>query len=161
MHFTPSLLLVAFISTAASAPSSINADAKTVAERTPKKFRGWKVSNSEIQSFKDKRGAVQFDYTKKRSVYKRETYQADFDYLSGLSNSANEDFLTRLDATRGTCNSSTIAKRQEYGSLTAAQQIAYSNAVLCLQNKTANTPSALVPGAKTRYDDFVATRKSS
>lgn len=37
------------------------------------------------------------------------------------------------------------------------QKKAYINAVLCLQSKPSKTPSDLVPGAKTRYDDFVAT----
>lgn len=37
------------------------------------------------------------------------------------------------------------------------QKKAYINAVLCLQHKPSRTPSDLVPGAKTRYDDFVAT----
>lgn len=157
MYFTPSLLPAAIISIAASAPSSIKADTNAIDERTPKTFHGWKVVSSGIQSFKDKRGAVHFDYTKKRSVYKRETYQADLDYLSGFFTSTNAHFLTRLDAAGGCCNSCTIAKWQEYGSMTAAQRIAYTNAILCLQNKTANTLSALVPGAKTRYDDFVAT----
>lgn len=32
----------------------------------------------------------------------------------------------------------------------------YTDAVTCLQNLPANTPSDLVPGAKSRYDDFVA-----
>jgi tyrosinase len=43
------------------------------------------------------------------------------------------------------------------GTLTAAERIAYTNAVLCFQNKTAKTPTSLVPGVMSRYDDFVAT----
>jgi hypothetical protein len=33
----------------------------------------------------------------------------------------------------------------------------YTDAVLCLQSLSPNTPAALVPGARSRYDDFVAT----
>jgi tyrosinase len=43
------------------------------------------------------------------------------------------------------------------GDLSTSQKKAYINAVKCLQSKTANTPSSLAPGAKTRFDDFVAT----
>jgi tyrosinase len=39
--------------------------------------------------------------------------------------------------------------------LTKKQRKAYTDAVLCLQSKPARTPD--VPGAKSRYDDFVAT----
>ena len=38
-----------------------------------------------------------------------------------------------------------------------SEKKAYINAVLCLQSKPALTPSSLAPGAKTRYDDFIAT----
>ena len=34
---------------------------------------------------------------------------------------------------------------------------AYIDAVLCLQSKSTVLPSELVPGARSRYDDFVAT----
>lgn len=158
MHLAPSLLFATIISSVAAIPSSSNANIDALDERGAK-FTGWKVISPEIAADKVKRGATHFDYTKKRSLTKRETYQADLDYLADLQTSTNEEFLARLDAAGGTCNSTTIARRQEYGSLTAAQQIAYTDAVLCLQNKTANTPVSLVPGVRTRYDDFVAARK--
>lgn len=37
-----------------------------------------------------------------------------------------------------------------------ADRKAYTDAVTCLQSLPAQTPSDLVPGAKSRYDDFVA-----
>lgn len=40
--------------------------------------------------------------------------------------------------------------------MTADERIEYTNAVLCLQKKAPNTPAELAPGAKTRYDDWVA-----
>lgn len=43
------------------------------------------------------------------------------------------------------------------GTLSSKERTDYTSAVLCLQKKTAKTPSILAPGAKTRYDDFVAT----
>lgn len=159
MHLRPALLLAAIILNAVAVPSSSNVGTNTLTKREPKSFGGWKIISPETAAAKIKRGATHFDYTTKQSLAKRETYQADLEYLAALQNSTNEEFLTRLDAAGGTCNSTSIARRQEYGSLTAAQQIAYTDAVLCLQNKTANTPSSLVPGAKTRFDDFVAALK--
>jgi tyrosinase len=42
------------------------------------------------------------------------------------------------------------------GNLSGKERFDYTNAVLCLQKKQAKTPSSLVPGAKSRFDDFVA-----
>jgi len=39
--------------------------------------------------------------------------------------------------------------------LSRSERVAYTNAVQCLQNKTALTPSSIAPGAKSRFDDFV------
>lgn len=41
--------------------------------------------------------------------------------------------------------------------LSGEDRIAYTNAVLCLQSKKPITPPALVPGVRSRYDDFVAS----
>lgn len=43
------------------------------------------------------------------------------------------------------------------GSLTESQKLNYINAVQCLMSKPARTPSTAAPGAKNRFDDFVAT----
>lgn len=40
---------------------------------------------------------------------------------------------------------------------TKKQKKAYVDAVKCIQSKPALTPSSVAPGAKTRFDDFVAT----
>lgn len=42
------------------------------------------------------------------------------------------------------------------GALTTTEQTSYLSAVLCLQSKPSKIASGVVPGAKTRYDDFVA-----
>jgi len=57
----------------------------------------------------------------------------------------------------GTCHLGNVAVRKEWSNLTNSERTAYSNAVLCMMNKPARTDSAAVPGAKTRYDDFVFT----
>ncbi|KAJ8068053.1 hypothetical protein OCU04_003632 [Sclerotinia nivalis] len=55
-----------------------------------------------------------------------------------------------------TCTVKTAIKRRECD-LSGADRIAYTNAALCLQSKESITPPELVPGARSRYDDFVAT----
>ena len=47
--------------------------------------------------------------------------------------------------------------RKEWGSLCRQERLDYISAVLCLQNKPSHLPDGLVPGARNRYDDFVAT----
>lgn len=43
------------------------------------------------------------------------------------------------------------------GSLSKCERKAYTDAVLCFQKLPAKTPRSLVPGARSRYDDFLAT----
>src|ERR1700737_5662618 len=50
-----------------------------------------------------------------------------------------------------------LTNYDDRSTLTAAERIAYTNAVLCFQNKSAQTPTSLVPGARSRFDDFVGT----
>ncbi|KAH8880978.1 tyrosinase [Thozetella sp. PMI_491] len=54
------------------------------------------------------------------------------------------------------CTLDTVAIRREWSSLSAAERIAYTNAVKCLMSKPSKFTSEEAPGAKTRYDDFVA-----
>ncbi|KAN0084716.1 hypothetical protein V8E54_001183 [Elaphomyces granulatus] len=56
-----------------------------------------------------------------------------------------------------TCTPDNVQIRREWSAFSTSEKKAYINAVLCLQNKPALTPSSLAPGAKTRYDDFIAT----
>jgi tyrosinase len=64
--------------------------------------------------------------------------------------------LTDNASKRGTCNIFNVAVRREWKSLSQQERKDYTKAVLCLQSKKANTPASLVPGAKSRFDDFVA-----
>lgn len=41
--------------------------------------------------------------------------------------------------------------------MNSTERINYTDSMLCLMDKPAKTPSDLAPGAKTRYDDWVAT----
>jgi tyrosinase len=67
---------------------------------------------------------------------------------------ASTDALTKRN---NLCSWSNVKIRREWGSLSAKQRIEYTNAVKCLQSKPARTPASAAPGAKTRFDDFVAT----
>jgi tyrosinase len=58
---------------------------------------------------------------------------------------------------RGSCNINNVAVRREWGDLSKPDRKAYIDAVLCFQKKQAKTPASLVPGAKSRFDDWVAT----
>ena len=50
-----------------------------------------------------------------------------------------------------------VSNRSPRGNLSAKERTDYINAVKCLQGKPAKTPASVAAGAKTRFDDFVAT----
>ncbi|KAK0704646.1 hypothetical protein B0H67DRAFT_557408 [Lasiosphaeris hirsuta] len=54
------------------------------------------------------------------------------------------------------CTVETAAKRQEWSALSVSERIAYTDAVKCLMAKPSILDPVEVPGAKSRYDDFVA-----
>lgn len=55
-----------------------------------------------------------------------------------------------------TCSTETAHVRKEWNTLSDGEKKEYIDAVLCLQSKPAIS-GAIAPGAKSRYDDFVAT----
>ncbi|EFQ35597.1 hypothetical protein CGRA01v4_04095 [Colletotrichum graminicola] len=57
---------------------------------------------------------------------------------------------------QSTCSPSTVAIRKEWGALTNAERKSYTDAVRCLQAKPNRTPPSLVPGARSRFDDWVS-----
>jgi tyrosinase len=58
---------------------------------------------------------------------------------------------------RGGCTLQNLRVRRDWRAFTTPQKKAYINSVLCLQKLPSRTPAEKAPGAKTRYDDFVAT----
>ncbi|KAK8117709.1 uncharacterized protein PG998_005990 [Apiospora kogelbergensis] len=77
-----------------------------------------------------------------------------------LSRAVTDGSLKKELATRGVSQECTIANaavRKEYSDLSDAEKLHYINAVRCLMTKPSITPPEVVPGARTRYDDFVAT----
>ncbi|KAF2109160.1 hypothetical protein BDV96DRAFT_502938 [Lophiotrema nucula] len=82
------------------------------------------------------------------------------DQLDQLATYAQEQANATLQndsKKRSECNIFNVAVRREWGSLSNKERKAYTDAVLCLQAKQAKTPSSIVPGAKSRFDDWVAT----
>ncbi|TVY44172.1 Tyrosinase-like protein [Lachnellula occidentalis] len=71
---------------------------------------------------------------------------------NGLSNLATWAAAGNLN---GTCTLQNAAVRREWGNLTNSERSNYTNAVLCLMSTPAKTDATQVPGAKTRYDDFL------
>ncbi|KAK3314850.1 hypothetical protein B0H66DRAFT_563793 [Apodospora peruviana] len=57
---------------------------------------------------------------------------------------------------RPKCTLANAAKRREWGSLSTNQRKDYTRAVKCLMNKPSRFDPVEVPGAKSRFDDFVA-----
>ncbi|KAH8651636.1 hypothetical protein BGZ60DRAFT_473728 [Tricladium varicosporioides] len=97
---------------------------------------------------------------------------ADVDYasqLSGVLSDASNAILQELQAEEATlakrgiqasCTIRNIAIRREFGSLAPSERKAYTDAVLCLMNKTELTPRSLIPGVRNRFDDFVAAHQN-
>ncbi|KAI9036132.1 tyrosinase family protein [Aspergillus affinis] len=61
------------------------------------------------------------------------------------------------ESKRGGCSLQKLRVRRNWRAFSTSQKKDYINSVLCLQKLPAHTPSDLAPGARTRYDDFVAT----
>ncbi|KAK2053457.1 Di-copper centre-containing protein [Colletotrichum caudatum] len=57
---------------------------------------------------------------------------------------------------RGGCNLSTARVRRDWNSLSGAEKKAYTSAVNCLLAKPSRLRATLAPGARNRFDDFVA-----
>ncbi|KAH6647763.1 hypothetical protein BKA67DRAFT_594678 [Truncatella angustata] len=55
-----------------------------------------------------------------------------------------------------TCTKDKLVVRKPWGSLSKKDRKAYTDAVICLQSLPAKTPIKLVPGVRSRYDDFLA-----
>lgn len=88
-----------------------------------------------------------------------DTAASQLDQLSQYAfNVSTEDVSSNAGSKRsGTCSRKNLRIRRNWANYTTTQKKAYINAVLCLQLLPAKTPSDVAPGAKSRYDDFVAT----
>lgn len=70
---------------------------------------------------------------------------------------ASENITSHNPHHRQGCTKETLRVRRNWRSFSTPEKKAYIGSILCLQQKPARTPSHLAPGARTRYDDFVAT----
>jgi tyrosinase len=76
----------------------------------------------------------------------KEAYQA-LEELESTSDSSKRS---------GTCNLFTATVRKDWAALSAKERKSYIDAVLCLQKKPSKSDPNWAPGARTRYDDFLA-----
>jgi tyrosinase len=79
------------------------------------------------------------------------------DQLSGFAQQQVNASLSENNSKRGGCNLLNVAVRREWNSLSEKERKSYTDAVLCLQKKQSKTPTSLVPGARSRFDDWVGT----
>lgn len=80
--------------------------------------------------------------------------------LEQLSSYALDQTLANLPSSSEdseACTRETLRIRRDWRTFSKPEKEDYINSVLCLQELPSRTPSHLAPGAKTRYDDFLAT----
>lgn len=84
-------------------------------------------------------------------------YQVNLLARSALDLTLNSLKNRSLSHDRGSCTLETLRVRRDWRALTERERRAYIDSILCLQRLPPQTPAALAAGAKTRYDDFLAT----
>ncbi|KAJ5542202.1 Tyrosinase [Penicillium sp. DV-2018c] len=82
--------------------------------------------------------------------------------LDNLASLAYDQILENVEANsdlekRSTCSLRNLRVRRDWRTFSRSQKKSYINSLLCLQKLPSLTPSELAPGARSRYDDFVAT----
>ncbi|KAJ4181994.1 hypothetical protein NW755_010682 [Fusarium falciforme] len=84
------------------------------------------------------------------------SFDASIATLADFNSHAREVALSRIgNSTK--CTKDNVRVRKLFESLTSDEKIAYTDALKCLMDLPAKTPSDLAPGAKSRYDDWVVT----
>ena len=82
---------------------------------------------------------------------------SQLDQLAAYAQQQVNSSLPESSKKRGSCNLSNIAVRREWNALSKKERKSYTDAVLCLQKKQSKTPASLIPGARSRFDDWVGT----
>lgn len=77
--------------------------------------------------------------------------------LDQLAQFALDETKKVIHHSKGNCTLENLRFRRDWRAFSTTEKKAYLESVLCLQALPSRTPSTLAPGAKTRYDDFVAT----
>ncbi|CAG8078514.1 unnamed protein product [Penicillium salamii] len=85
--------------------------------------------------------------------------EAQLDQLAQLAYNTTTDTVSSGSdiEKRGQCSLRNLRVRRDWRTFSAAQKKSYIKSVVCLQKLPSRTPSNIAPGARTRYDDFVAT----
>ena len=78
----------------------------------------------------------------------RLAYNASLENVSGDSD---------IEKRGGGCSLSSLRIRRDWRTFSSNQKKSYIKSILCLQELPSLTPSDKAPGARSRYDDFVAT----
>ncbi|RJE23969.1 tyrosinase [Aspergillus sclerotialis] len=86
-----------------------------------------------------------------------EAAAAQLEQLSSWAYNTSTDRLSEAKDKRHGCTLSKLRIRRDWRAFSAAEKKDYIKAVRCLQELPARTPAHLAAGAKTRYDDFLAT----
>ncbi|OGM44332.1 tyrosinase [Aspergillus bombycis] len=83
---------------------------------------------------------------------------SQLDQLADFAYNVTTDSVTGgSESKRGGCTLQNLRIRRDWRTFSKTQKKDYINSVLCLQKLPSRTPAHLAPGARTRYDDFVAT----
>ncbi|PLN74794.1 putative tyrosinase [Aspergillus taichungensis] len=86
------------------------------------------------------------------------TASSQLDQLASFAlNVTTEKVSNRTTQKRDGCTRNKLRVRREWRTLSNPQRRAFIDAILCLQQLPSQTPPEFAPGAKTRYDDFIAT----
>ena len=86
------------------------------------------------------------------------TASSQLDQLASFAlNVTTEKVSNRTTQKRDGCTRHKLRVRREWRTLSNPQRRAFIDAILCLQQLPSQTPPEFAPGAKTRYDDFIAT----
>ncbi|KFY75915.1 hypothetical protein V499_04191 [Pseudogymnoascus sp. VKM F-103] len=64
---------------------------------------------------------------------------------------------TKSNPPAGNCTLENAVIRREWSAFSRQERLDYIDAVLCLQKKPPTTPLSIIPGVRSRYDDFVGT----
>jgi hypothetical protein len=82
---------------------------------------------------------------------------SQLDELAAYAQQRVSSTFSESNKKRGSCNLSNVAVRREWNALSKKERKSYTDAVLCLQKKQSKTPASLIPGARSRFDDWVGT----
>lgn len=77
------------------------------------------------------------------------------DAISEVEQQGRTNFEAELSKS-SSCTADQLAVRRDWGDLTDGERRVYIQAVLCLTESPSKLDPAEYPGAKSRYDDFVA-----